>query len=286
MHLAPPGWNVGFRRSAMNRIASRGAGMRTLFTHVNEVNQIEPDDSRLVIGFDPVDGWDSDPVSLDRERVDRFLGRLQVNREEELVGLPVRVTVDDEGHGERIVFLPSQLAEVPPPPASAEPEVGSISVVMPNRVALFTGEPPEARAQVAQDLAETSGDPCSSRLVPQSSEERQREEDARAAIEQGSDVATYGRYFLYRESYGDGGRWDAFELEPSEFERLKTIGAYIHDDGCKARGIEDSEADSAETTESMERLLDRITSRRSAELTRDDVERLAAQGHLVSCAVY
>jgi hypothetical protein len=72
-------------------------------------------------------------------------------------------------------------------------------------------------------------------------------------------------------------------LTPDEFALLGGPDAYLHVEDC---GVIDSQTLSSEAAKDIERLLARATSRPDAELTRAELERLTAEGRVVSCAVY
>jgi hypothetical protein len=265
--------------------------MRTLFTQVNEIG--EPDGGTLEIGFEPVTGWDTNTVLIERNRIESFLARVGAEHEGGLVGLPVRVTVDDDGRSEHIVFLaPNELAEEPPPSAaSREPAVGAIPVVTAERVAAFaidTEVDPAAEVvpvatEAGATLVDRPADPCAARLAPATRDENAQEEDACGALETMSSAPPDARLFLYRETYGEAANWDVFEVTANEYLRLIKVGGYIHDDGCVATGDGERQPDPELT---VERLLDRVTARQSAGLSRAEVERLSNTGHVISCSVY
>jgi hypothetical protein len=106
---------------------------------------------------------------------------------------------------------------------------------------------------------------------------------ARAALAAAAGAPLDARYFLYRETYERGPRPSVVELTSDEFALLRGTGSYLHVDDCSVVGIQNL---SPETVQGIERLLERATSRPEAGLPRAELERLAATGRVVSCAVY
>jgi hypothetical protein len=126
--------------------------------------------------------------------------------------------------------------------------------------------------------AECADDPAA--LTP---DQQAIEAAARAALAAAASAPLDARYFLYRETYERGPRPSVVELTSDEFALLRGTGSYLHVDDCSVVGIQNL---SPETAQGIERLLERATSRPEAGLPRAELERLAATGRVVSCAVY
>jgi hypothetical protein len=249
----------------------------------------EQDPSSVVVKVALVPGLANTNLKIGRDQLEVFLAIIGVARERDLVGQSVRITVDDEAGTEQIAF-PRPLASVADPAAvdlAAAPvaagraaEEGLLVIAdskpadevtvydnVAQRVAMPVGEPDDGGDTVA---ALTRADAAS-------------EEQARARIAAAATAPVGRRYFLYRETYGEAARGTTIELTPDEFALLGGPDAYLHVEDC---GVIDSQTLSSEAAKDIERLLARATSRPDAELTRAELERLTAEGRVVSCAVY
>ena len=109
------------------------------------------------------------------------------------------------------------------------------------------------------------------------------EAQARAALAAAATAPLDQRYFLYRETYGEGAYQSVVELTPDEFALLGGSAAYLHVEDCAVIASRDLSPDAAK---GIERLLGRATSRPDAALPRAELERLSDAGRVVSCAVY
>jgi hypothetical protein len=249
----------------------------------------EQDPSSVVVKVALVPGLANTNLKIGRDQLEVFLAIIGVASERDLVGQCVRITVDDEAGTEQIAF-PRPLASVADPAAvdlAAAPvaagraaEEGLLVIAdskpadevtvydnVAQRVAMPVGEPDDGGDTVA---ALTRADAAS-------------EEQARARIAAAATAPVGRRYFLYRETYGEAARGTTIELTPDEFALLGGPDAYLHVEDC---GVIDSQTLSSEAAKDIERLLARATSRPDAELTRAELERLTAEGRVVSCAVY
>jgi hypothetical protein len=245
----------------------------------------EQDPSSVVVKVALVPGLANTNLKIGRDQLEVFLAIIGVASERDLVGQCVRITVDDEAGTEQIAF-PRPLASVAEPaavdPAAVDPAVEEGLLVIADskpadevtvydnvaqRVAMPVGEPDDGGDTVA---ALTRADAAS-------------EERARARIAAAATAPVERRYFLYRETYGEAARGTTIELTPDEFALLGGPDAYLHVEDC---GVIDSQTLSSEAAKDIERLLARATSRPDAELTRAELERLTAEGRVVSCAVY
>jgi len=245
----------------------------------------EQDPSSVVVKVALVPGLANTNLKIGRDQLEVFLAIIGVASERDLAGQSVRITVDDEAGTEQIAF-PRPLASVADPaavdPAAVDPaaEEGLLVIAdskpadevtvydnVAQRVAMPVGEPDDGGDTVA---ALTRADAAS-------------EEQARARIAAAATAPVGRRYFLYRETYGEAARGTTIELTPDEFALLGGPDAYLHVEDC---GVIDSQTLSSEAAKDIERLLARATSRPDAELTRAELERLTAEGRVVSCAVY
>jgi hypothetical protein len=249
----------------------------------------EQDPSSVVVKVALVPGLANTNLKIGRDQLEVFLAIIGVASERDLAGQSVRITVDDEAGTEQIAF-PRPLASVADPAAvdlAAAPvaagraaEEGLLVIAdskpadevtvydnVAQRVAMPVGEPDDGGDTVA---ALTRADAAS-------------EERARARIAAAATAPVERRYFLYRETYGEAARGTTIELTPDEFALLGGPDAYLHVEDC---GVIDSQTLSSEAAKDIERLLARATSRPDAELTRAELERLTAEGRVVSCAVY
>jgi len=106
---------------------------------------------------------------------------------------------------------------------------------------------------------------------------------ARAVLAAAATAPLDQRYFLYRETYGEGAYQSVVEVTPDEFVLLGGSAAYLHVEDCAVIASRDLSPDAAK---GIERLLGRATSRPDAALPRAELERLSDAGRVVSCAVY
>ena len=263
--------------------------MRSVNSTVEWLGPDEQDPSSVVVKVALVPGLANTNLKIGRDQLEVFLAIIGVASERDLVGQCVRITVDDEAGTEQIAF-PRPLASVADPAAvdlAAAPvaagraaEEGLLVIAdskpadevtvydnVAQRVAMPVGEPDDGGDTVA---ALTRADAAS-------------EERARARIAAAATAPVERRYFLYRETYGEAARGTTIELTPDEFALLGGPDAYLHVEDC---GVIDSQTLSSEAAKDIERLLARATSRPDAELTRAELERLTAEGRVVSCAVY
>ena len=263
--------------------------MRSVNSTVEWLGPDEQDPSSVVVKVALVPGLANTNLKIGRDQLEVFLAIIGVASERDLVGQCVRITVDDEAGTEQIAF-PRPLASVADPAAvdlAAAPvaagraaEEGLLVIAdskpadevtvydnVAQRVAMPVGEPDDGGDTVA---ALTRADAAS-------------EEQARARIAAAATAPVGRRYFLYRETYGEAARGTTIELTPDEFALLGGPDAYLHVEDC---GVIDSQTLSSEAAKDIERLLARATSRPDAELTRAELERLTAEGRVVSCAVY
>ena len=259
--------------------------MRSVNSTVEWLGPDEQDPSSVVVKVALVPGLANTNLKIGRDQLEVFLAIIGVASERDLVGQCVRITVDDEAGTEQIAF-PRPLASVAEPaavdPAAVDPAVEEGLLVIADskpadevtvydnvaqRVAMPVGEPDDGGDTVA---ALTRADAAS-------------EERARARIAAAATAPVGRRYFLYRETYGEAARGTTIELTPDEFALLGGPDAYLHVEDC---GVIDSQTLSSEAAKDIERLLARATSRPDAELTRAELERLTAEGRVVSCAVY
>lgn len=109
------------------------------------------------------------------------------------------------------------------------------------------------------------------------------EVQARAVLAAAATAPLDQRFFLYRETYGEGAFQSVVELTPDEFALLGGSAAYLHVEDCAVIASRDLSPDAAK---GIERLLGRATSRPDAALPRAELERLSDAGRVVSCAVY
>ena len=263
--------------------------MRSVNSTVEWLGPDEQDPSSVVVKVALVPGLANTNLKIGRDQLEVFLAIIGVASERDLAGQSVRITVDDEAGTEQIAF-PRPLASVADPAAvdlAAAPvaagraaEEGLLVIAdskpadevtvydnVAERVAMPVGEPDDGGDTVA---ALTRADAAS-------------EEQARARIAAAATAPVGRRYFLYRETYGEAARGTTIELTPDEFALLGGPDAYLHVEDC---GVIDSQTLSSEAAKDIERLLARATSRPDAELTRAELERLTAEGRVVSCAVY
>ena len=263
--------------------------MRSVNSTVEWLGPDEQDPSSVVVKVALVPGLANTNLKIGRDQLEVFLAIIGVASERDLAGQSVRITVDDEAGTEQIAF-PRPLASVADPAAvdlAAAPvaagraaEEGLLVIAdskpadevtvydnVAQRVAMPVGEPDDGGDTVA---ALTRADAAS-------------EERARARIAAAATAPVERRYFLYRETYGEAARGTTIELTPDEFALLGGPDAYLHVEDC---GVIDSQTLSSEAAKDIERLLARATSRPDAELTRAELERLTAEGRVVSCAVY
>ena len=254
--------------------------MRSVNSTVEWLGPDEQDPSSVVVKVALVPGLANTNLKIGRDQLEVFLAIIGVASERDLVGQCVRITVDDEAGTEQIAF-PRPLASAVDP-AAVDPAVEEGLLVIADskpadevtvydnvaqRVAMPVGEPDDGGDTVA---ALTRADAAS-------------EEQARARIAAAATAPVERRYFLYRETYGEAARGTTIELTPDEFALLGGPDAYLHVEDC---GVIDSQTLSSEAAKDIERLLARATSRPDAELTRAELERLTAEGRVVSCAVY
>ena len=254
--------------------------MRSVNSTVEWLGPDEQDPSSVVVKVALVPGLANTNLKIGRDQLEVFLAIIGVASERDLAGQSVRITVDDEAGTEQIAF-PRPLASVADP-AAVDPaaEEGLLVIAdskpadevtvydnVAQRVAMPVGEPDDGGDTVA---ALTRADAAS-------------EERARARIAAAATAPVGRRYFLYRETYGEAARGTTIELTPDEFALLGGPDAYLHVEDC---GVIDSQTLSSEAAKDIERLLARATSRPDAELTRAELERLTAEGRVVSCAVY
>ena len=106
---------------------------------------------------------------------------------------------------------------------------------------------------------------------------------ARAVLAAAATAPLDQRYFLYRETYGEGAYQSVVEVTPDEFVLLGGSAAYLHVEDCAVIASRDLSPDAAK---GIERLLGRATSRPDAALPRAELELLSDAGRVVSCAVY
>lgn len=268
--------------------------MQLVHSTVEWVGPDEQDPSTLEIRLAPASGLGSPSLRIARDQVDSFLAIIGLTKEEELVGRPVQVTVDEAEGSERIAFLtrPEPAEETADKPAEASESV----VLVPAEPAPATqGVPVMAGPAFADEvtvydgvgnapaLPATSDDQCVESAASLSPAEQAIEDRTRADLAAAETVSLDQRYFLYRETYGREARQTVIELTPEEFSLLGGPGTYLHLDDCKVVGTRDLSPD---TAQGIERLLERTTTRPEARLPRAELERLAAAGRVVSCAVY
>jgi hypothetical protein len=288
------------------------------------VESIDPDDLDpfgLTIRLAPVPGLASPSIKIARDQLESFLAILGVEKRDELIGLSVRVTVDDEEGSERIAFLartdraeaneagalsalepaepaaaepaepaePAAAAQVSAPLGPAEPAEPAEPDFSAGGVPVMAGPAPADEITVYDGVGEgwtvpaASGDECVEGGVALTAAEQAIEDQARGDLAAAATAPLDRRYFLYRETYGPRPRPSVVELTFEEFALLGRSGAFLHVDDCTVIRAQDLSPD---TVRGMERLLERTTSRPDAGLPRAEVERLAATGHVISCAVY
>ena len=272
--------------------------MRSVNSTVEWLGPDEQDPSSVVVKVALVPGLANTNLKIGRDQLEVFLAIIGVASERDLAGQSVRITVDDEAGTEQIAF-PRPLASV------AEPAIVASAVVAP-AVDLAAAPVAAGRAaeegllviadskpadevtvydNVAQRVAMPVGEPDDGgdTVAALTRADAASEERARARIAAAATAPVGRRYFLYRETYGEAARGTTIELTPDEFALLGGPDAYLHVEDC---GVIDSQTLSSEAAKDIERLLARATSRPDAELTRAELERLTAEGRVVSCAVY
>jgi hypothetical protein len=265
---------------------------------VEWVGPDEQDPSTLEIRLAPASGLASPSLRIARDQVDSFLAIIGLAKEEELVGRPVQVTVDEAEGTERIAFLtrPEPVDEPAEETADKPAEASEPVVLSPDGPTPATqGTPVMAGPAFADEvtvydgvdngpaLPTVSDDECVESAASLSPAEQAIEDRTRADLAAAETVSLDQRYFLYRETYGRETRQTVIELTPEEFSLLGGPGTYLHLDDCKVVGTQNLSPD---TAQGIERLLERTTTRPEARLPRAELERLVAAGRVVSCAVY
>ena len=260
--------------------------MRSMYSKVESIGPDQNDPSRVEIRLAPTPGLADPTLGIARDQIEGFLAILGLANEDELVGRRIRVTLDDDEASERISFLSREeparaLEPVAFPPAGPEVETRGVPVM---------AEPAPAGEITVYDgagadwkLSETPEEDCDQSAASLTSAEQAIEDKARAELAVASTAPLEARYFMYRETYAEGARPSVIELTPEEFALLGGSGTYLHVDDCTVVGAVNMSPD---TVQGIERLLERATTRPSAALPRLDLERLAAAGRVVSCAVY
>ena len=93
--------------------------MRLVNSRVESIGPDEQDPSSLAIRLDSASGLANPSLKIARDQMEGFLAILGVEREEDLIGRSVRVTVDDEKGSEQIAFLtPAEQAQAVEPIAA------------------------------------------------------------------------------------------------------------------------------------------------------------------------
>jgi hypothetical protein len=234
---------------------------------VQSVGPDVQDPAALVIRLDSVPGLNDPSLKIAQEHVESFLTILDVDRQEDLVGCNVRVTIDEEWGSERVAFLTRSTAiAVRESAQSPRDEVAVYD-------ALAVGSTSPAAAD----------DECQESTAALTPAEQAVEEVARADLAAAAAAPADQRYFLYRETYEQGPRPSVIELTPAEFALLGGSAAYLHVDDCALVATQDLPPEAAQ---GIERLLERAASRPEANVSRAELERLTVAGHVVSCAVY
>jgi hypothetical protein len=283
-----------------------GAGVRLMYSTVERIGPDERDPSTFEIKLAPTPGLADPSLRIAADQVDGFLAIVGVASQGDLVGRPIRVTVDDEQGIERISFLtvakqaeaaapvaisstgptgPTEPAGAAEPVAASVAEPADVTRGIPVMTAASTSDNVTVYDGAGRDWAlsaDSDGD-CVESAALLTPAEQTVEAQARVDLAAASAAPLERRYFLYRETYRRGARQGVIELTPEEFLLLGGAGAYLHVDDCAA--IE-SRAVPPDTVQGIERLLARATSRPEASLPRPELEQLVAAGHVVSCAVY
>ena len=272
--------------------------MRLVNSRVESIGPDEQDPSSLAIRLDSSSGLANPSLKIARDQMEGFLAILGVEREEDLIGRSVRVTVDDEKGSEQIAFLtPAEQAQAGEPIAGPAPStppqpIAAAGPAEPDRAT--PGTPVMAAPAAADEITVYDGvgqgrtlpaapAECVESAASLTPAEQVIEDQARADLAAAATAPLERRYFLYRETYDRVPRPSVVELTSEEFALLGGSGAYLHVDDCTVIGAQGL---SPETAQGIERLLERATSRPEAGLPRAELERLAAAGHVVSCAVY
>lgn len=283
--------------------------MRLMYSTVERIGPDERDPTTLEIKVAPTPGLADPNLRIAADQVDGFLAIVGAASQSDLVGRPIRVTVDDEQGIERISFLtvakqaeaaapvailpagpilptgPTEPADAGEPVAASVAEPADVIRGIPVMTAASTSDKVTVYDGAGRDwaLSADSDDDCVESAASLTPAEQTVEDKARADLAAASAAPLERRYFLYRETYRQGARQGVVELTPEEFLLLGGAGAYFHVDDCAA--IE-SRAVLPDTAQGVERLLARATSRPEASLPRPELEQLVAAGHVVSCAVY
>ena len=274
--------------------------MRVVNSRVESIDPDDLDPFGLTIRLAPVPGLASPSIRIARDQLESFLAILGVEKQDELIGLSVRVTVDDEEGSERIAFLartdraevneagalsalePAEPVEPAEPAAAAQVSspLGPAAPAEPDfsagGVPVMAGPAPADEITVYDGVGEgwtvpaASGDECVEGGVALTPAEQAIEDQARGDLAAAATAPLDRRYFLYRETYGPRPRPSVVELTFEEFALLGRSGAFLHVNDCTVIRAQDLSPD---TVRGMERLLERTTSRPDAGLPRAEVER-------------